>query len=481
MSKSVIPHILIVEEQDSILGYFSENLKRQGFQVKKATSLDEIEEILFNYNIFASLVSMELETLDPTEIIYEVTDLNPAGIVLTFASEASAKMTTESLEAGAKDYFLYPVQDWKRLRHILRQSQQLWAEQLELQELRKSVMKLRAFRSNRLFDDIKGSSPAIQELFSQIEALASLDVTTLIFGESGVGKELVASAIHQQSERSEGIFVAVNCAAISPALFESELFGHRKGSFTGANQHRDGFCALAAGGTLFLDEIGELPIQLQPKLLRLLEQWEYRPVGSDRLEKFTGRVIAATNVDLDVAVQEGAFREDLYFRLSVQEVYVPPLRQRMGDIKLLSYYFLERYNREYGRAIHRIHPRALALLEEYDWRRNNVRELEREIQRGMVRTPKGESILRAETLFWHHGRQILPSERMWMTKKKSERGDELWLELPYSEAMGYQRRKALKKYLEYHLIKAKGKKSLAAMSCGIQPANFSRLLREIGD
>ena len=480
MSKNVIPHILIVEEQEPILASFSENLKRQGFQIKAATSLEDIEIILQDYNIFASIVSMELHQEDFVDLIYEISDLNPAGIVLTVASEASARMTTVSLEAGAKDYFLWPIQDWGRFRHILRQSQQLWAEQLELQELRKSLMRMRAFRSNSLFDDIKGSSPAIQELFSQIEAVAPLDVTTLVFGESGVGKELVARAIHNQSNRREENFVAVNCAAISPELFESELFGHRKGSFTGAAQHRQGFCAAAAGGTLFLDEIGELPLKLQPKLLRLLEQWEYRPVGSDRVEKFAGRVVAATNVDLDSAVKKGGFREDLYFRLSVQELYVPPLRKRKGDIKLLSYHFLERYNREYGKNINRIHPRALILLEEYDWRRNNVRELEREIQRGMVRSAKGDTILRSESLFWHHGRQILPIERMW-AMDEDEDNDKLWLELPYSDAMSFQRRKALKTYLEYHLTKAKGKKSQAAMNCGIQPANFSRLLREIDD
>ena len=198
--------------------------------------------------------------------------------------------------------------------------------------------------------------------------------------------------------------MAVNCAAISPDLFEAELFGYKKGAFTGANTSREGLCKVANHGTLFLDEVGELPLPLQAKLLRLLEQKEYRPVGSDNSANFTGRIVTATNVELEEAVMAGRFREDLYFRISVQELFVPPLRERLEDVQLLAYHFIEQFNQTCHREVHTISPSALRLLESYDWHQNNVRELQREIQRALVRVADGQTELLPEHLFWHRGK-----------------------------------------------------------------------------
>ena len=331
------------------------------------------------------------------------------------------------------------------------------------------------FREQAGLQGIKGRSDGILQLLSQIENIAPLDVATLIIGESGVGKERVAKALHSESGRT-GEFVPVNCASISPELFEAELFGHRKGSFTGASTSRMGLCGAAASGTLFLDEVGELPLPLQAKLLRLLEQKEYRPVGADTTEPFTGRIITATNVNLEAAVQSGVFREDLYYRISIQELYVPPLRKRLEDIQLLAYHFIEQYNAPCNRQVRSISADALQILEGYDWHRNNVRELQREIQRALVRARPDDVELLPIHLFWHQGKQELPANQAAILDN-SENPE--WYEGGYASAKKRAHMEFLSGYLPYHVDKWSGNKSKAAIAIGLQPPNFSRLWKEM--
>ena len=379
------PVILIIDDQPDLLRGFSKILRQQGFNVTPASSGHDGIQRVKEQSVSVAMISMDISDCEGTQLIKDILQLRPETVCIALASQAKASGTLKALEAGALDYFLRPITDWGRFYHLLRQSMNVWERSCELSSLRKRMRRLQDLRDITGFDKIKGSSVSVQAVMSQVKQVAPLEVSTLIYGESGVGKELVARAIHKESPHSEAPFVAVNCAAIQPDLFESELFGHARGAFTGAHSRREGLCGAAGHGTLFLDEIGELPLPLQPKLLRLLEQRTFRPVGGDSLHLFHARVIAATNVDLEAAVEESRFRKDLYYRLSAQEIFVPPLRDRIEDVQILAYHFLEKYNHLCQGKVQRIGPGALRMLESHDWGNNNVRELEREIQRGVVR------------------------------------------------------------------------------------------------
>ncbi len=234
-----------------------------------------------------------------------------------------------------------------------------------------------------MFEEIVGTSPALQAVLTLVAKVAPTDSTVLITGETGTGKELIARAIHKRSARSARAFVSVNCAAIPPALIPSELFGHEKGAFTGATQRRLGRFELAEGGTIFLDEIGELPVETQIALLRVLQEHEFERVGGNRSIKVDARVIVATNRDLEAAMTAGTFRGDLFYRLNVFPIKMPPLRQRREDIPLLVEYFIDRFARKAGKKIRRINEKALALLQSYPWP-GNIRELQNVIERSVI-------------------------------------------------------------------------------------------------
>ncbi len=240
----------------------------------------------------------------------------------------------------------------------------------------------------RRFDGIIGEAPVMKRLFEQLRKVVNTRVTVLIEGETGTGKELIASAVHYWSERGAKLFVAQNCAAMPENLLESELFGHKKGSFTGATEDKKGLFELADGGTLFLDEVGEMPLNLQAKLLRVLQEGEIRPIGGSQTRKVDVRIVAATNRDLEKEVAEGRFREDLFYRLKVFPLRVPPLRERREDIPLLAGHFLKRYAHEFGRNIRGFSQQAMELLSAYKWP-GNVRELENEVQRLVIQTDEG--------------------------------------------------------------------------------------------
>jgi formate hydrogenlyase transcriptional activator len=237
--------------------------------------------------------------------------------------------------------------------------------------------------SASMFEEVVGSSPAIRSVLADLSKVARTDSTVLILGETGTGKELIARAIHERSPRSSRAFIRVNCAAIPQALIASELFGHERGAFTGALQRRLGRFELAHGGTIFLDEIGELPAETQVALLRVLQEREFERVGGAKTVAVDVRVIAATNRDLPKAVAQGIFREDLFYRLNVIPLEVPPLRERTGDVRLLAEYFVSRYAEKTGKAIRHISKNSLALLESYRWP-GNIRELQNVIERAVI-------------------------------------------------------------------------------------------------
>ncbi|MCA9532670.1 MAG: sigma 54-interacting transcriptional regulator [Myxococcales bacterium] len=251
---------------------------------------------------------------------------------------------------------------------------------------------LKSREKTRRFEGMIGESAAIQRLSSQLRKVVDTRVTVLIEGETGTGKELVASAVHYWSNRADRLFVAQNCAAMPENLLESELFGHRKGAFTGATEDKKGLFEIADQSTLFLDEVGEMPLSLQAKLLRVLQEGEVRPVGSNTTRKVDVRIVAATNRTLEEEVREGRFREDLYYRLQVFPLRLPPLRERGDDVLLLAAHFLERYAREFGRSSATFSQEAAELLRAYSWP-GNVRELENEVQRLVIQMDEGESIV----------------------------------------------------------------------------------------
>lgn len=267
-------------------------------------------------------------------------------------------------------------------------------QKLKLAEDRliKENIYLRNREQERRFKGIIGDSPAMQNIFKQLSRVVDTKVTVLIEGETGTGKELIASAVHYQSQRADKLFVAQNCAAVPENLLESELFGHRKGAFTGAEQDKKGLFELADGGTLFLDEVAEMPIQLQSKLLRVLQESEVRPLGSTVAKKVDVRIVTATNRNLETEVQEGRFREDLFYRLRVFPLVLPPLRERREDIPLLAAHFLEKYTREYCKEVGGISQAARELLTSYTWQ-GNVRELENEMQRIVIQVDAGGFVL----------------------------------------------------------------------------------------
>ena len=314
---------------------------------------------------------------------------------------------------------------------------------------------------------LKGNSPAMMALIESIQLFSPLPDPVLVLGESGVGKELVSRSIHDESTQRSGPLVIVNCAAIKEDLFESELFGHRAGSFTGATRDRAGLLESARNGTLFLDEVGELPLGLQAKLLRVLEIGEYRPVGSEHIRRVEARIVAATNRDLVAEIAAGRFREDLYFRLSGLEIRVPSLRERRGDIPMLAYHFLDHYSERFNRPGLRLSEATITRLQAKSWERNNVRELEWTIRQAVARS-HGHEALTPQAL------RLSPLEPAGCTPN-----EDLWC-LPYAEALQSSRECFIRRYLTDCLERADYNKTRAAALAGMDRANFHRLLRRSG-
>lgn len=319
---------------------------------------------------------------DPEEGFLTLSELlaqNPAVKVVVITGQTEKENALRAIGQGAYDFLCKPI-EVDELKGILRRA--LHVAQLE-QEHRAQQQQQAREGEKSSFEGMLGGSPQLRSVFSTIRKVAPTDASVLIVGESGTGKELAARAIHQRSSRVKGPFVAINCGAIPDTLLESELFGHEKGAFTGAHTQRQGRIETAQGGTLFLDEIGELPLALQVKLLRFLQEHTIERVGGRATISVDVRVIAATNVDLKKATAEGRFREDLYYRLAVLELSLPPLRERQGDVELLAAAFLQRYVEQYQKKLNGFTQQALRALEAHQWP-GNIRELENRLKRAVI-------------------------------------------------------------------------------------------------
>jgi DNA-binding NtrC family response regulator len=370
MKKSII---LLIDDDDSLRRVMEFSLIEAGYRVQTASNGEEGLR-LFGKNAFDAVITdIAMPGTNGMEVLANVSQHVPTVPVIVITAYGTIESAVEAMKQGAFDYITKPF-NRDELRLTL-------GKAIKMRQLEKENVELRAKVTDRYsFENIIGSSDKMKEVLDLAGRVAASEASLLITGESGTGKELLAKGVHFNSRRANGPFVAVNCAAIPEALIESELFGHVKGSFTGAVRDKEGKLELADGGTLFLDEIGDLRIDLQAKILRALQEREVDRVGGGKPLPVDVRVIAATNKDIEQAVKEGSFREDLYYRLNVITLFIPPLRERREDIPLLARHFLKKFNTDDDV---RLEASALSLLMEYGWP-GNVRELENVIERASV-------------------------------------------------------------------------------------------------
>lgn len=370
-----MPHILIVDDDTDTLRALSQLVALEGFSTATASSLAQARECIAKQWPDVILLDLVLPDGDGMDLIQDV-EARPSTEIVLITGHASIETSVQALRLGAADYLIKPI-NVKQLKGVLSRIARPTELRAEINNLRGELRRLGHF--GRLI----GGSKAMQHVYDQIGRVAPTAATVLITGESGTGKELAAQTVHDLSRRHKEAFLAVNCGAISPQLIESELFGHEKGSFTGATRDHRGYFERANGGTLFLDEITEMPPELQVKLLRVLETHTFMRVGSsDRVIETDIRIIAATNRKPEEAVAEGKLREDLMYRLQVFPLHMPPLRERDDDVELLAQQFLNQLNQEENTNKH-FTPTALALLSTYDWP-GNVRELKNVVHRSYI-------------------------------------------------------------------------------------------------
>ncbi len=368
--------ILVVEDEPLPLANISRYLKEEGYEVCEAVDgLGALQQIN-NRDLDLILLDLKLAGTNGITILQHARKVSPQTLVIVMTAHASIDSCIEALRLGAQDYILKPLlldDLLNRVSRLMEHRRAAW----EVQRLRRQV------NSEHEANQMIGGSHAIRQIRELIGKVAPTPSTVLISGESGAGKEVVARAIHRESQRSNNVFLAVNCSAIPATLLESQLFGHVKGAFTGAVSFQDGLFKQANGGTIFLDEIGEMPLPLQPKILRVIEERAVTPVGGGKLVPVDVRIVAATNRTLWEEVKAGHFREDLYYRLNVIAIEVPPLRQRLEDVPLIVERFIERKNFEMKRSYKGVDGTALRRLMSMPWP-GNVRELNNVIERAMI-------------------------------------------------------------------------------------------------
>ncbi|MCX7766468.1 MAG: sigma-54 dependent transcriptional regulator [Candidatus Sumerlaeia bacterium] len=369
--------ILVVDDEPGIRYVVREILEEEGFYIDEAGDGEEALKKLTHSSYDLAIVDLVMPHMDGFEFLEKARNIQPDLITVIITAYGSQSVAIRAIKEGAYDYFTKPF-DNDELRIVIRRV-------LEKRRLEEKVKLLeeQLLKQSLQFGDLIGSSAEMREVFSLIRKVSKSDVTVLIYGESGTGKELVARAIHKESLRADKPFVKVNCAAIPETLLESELFGYVRGAFTGAYSKKTGKFEAANMGTIFLDEIGDMPLSIQSKVLRILEQREFEPLGSNETTKVDVRIIAATNKDLAAKVKEGTFREDLFFRINVVPVYLPPLRQRTSDIPLLVDYFINLYKKTLDKNIKGVTSEVMEIFKQYPWP-GNVRELENVIQRALI-------------------------------------------------------------------------------------------------
>lgn len=368
--------ILVVDDDESMCRMLAAGLDHRGFAVSWKTSAASALDTVGNEDFAVILTDLHMRGMDGLELCRRLVDNRPDVPVIVLTAFGSLETAVAAIRAGAYDFLTKPA-DFEVVALALERAVRHGALRAEVKRLRDAV----AAASH--FEELLGASAVMQEVYELIARVADTDATLLITGETGTGKEMVARAVHRRSRRHDGPFVALNCAAMPEHLLESELFGHARGAFTDAKTARAGLLVQADGGTLFLDEIGDMPLGLQPKLLRALQERAVRPVGGDVEVPFDARIIVATNRDLESAVEERRFREDLYYRINVIHVTLPALRARGSDVLLLAQHFLSRFATQAGKQVTELSSAAAERLLAYSWP-GNVRELQNSMERAVA-------------------------------------------------------------------------------------------------
>jgi two-component system, NtrC family, response regulator PilR len=368
--------ILVVDDEKSMCDFLEIMLNKEGYEVTSTTSGEKALELLDNNLYSMVLTDVKMPGVDGFEVLRKTKEVSPDTVVIMITAYGSPEGAVTAIKEGAYDYITKPFRV-EEVKLTIKKS-------LERSTLIKENIRLRQAVEDRYkFWNLIGKSPKMQRVYELVEKVSQTKANVLITGESGTGKELVAKAVHFNSARKDRSFVTLNCGAIPENLLESELFGHMKGSFTGAIANKRGLLEMAEGGTLFMDEIGELPLPLQVKLLRVIQEREFKRVGGVEDIKVDVRIISASNQDLQQKVAHGGFREDLFYRLNVIQIKIPPLRERKEDIPLLVNHFVRKYSADTGKEIEGILPEALELLLGYNFA-GNVRELENIIERSIT-------------------------------------------------------------------------------------------------
>lgn len=373
---AVNSRILIADNNSRIRDALNSQLTEQGCDCICVADGEEAINCLKEDNFDLLIVDVQLPKWNGIQILEKASKLSPKTLTVITTDSATVETAIEALRKGAVDYLIKPL-DYEAVSLRIKRIRRLQQVLLENQYLKQEIHS--KFNQNTII----GDSPAIKNVFRMIEKVAHSSSNILITGKSGTGKELVARAIHQNSPRAEAPFVPINCGAIPENLFESELFGFKKGAFTGATMDKDGVFRAANGGTLFLDEVGEIPIHIQVKLLRAIEEKEIKPIGSPASLKVDVRILSSTNKDLRKEIEEGNFREDLYYRLNIIDIHLPSLSERREDIPLLVNHFINKYNRELKRKVMGVDNETMKVLMNYNWK-GEVRELENVIERAVL-------------------------------------------------------------------------------------------------
>ena len=443
--------ILIVEDDREMRQLLADLLGEEGYDVVVAPDGPSALERLHKESFDLTITDLMMPKMRGTDLVIKIKEIDPDAPVLLITAFGTIESAVEAMRAGAFHYVTKPFRAEEILLHVSRA--------LEQRSLRKELQHLRTeIRGRYRFENIVGKSERMQEIFETVAHISDLVANVLIVGESGTGKELIARAIHQHSARVDNPFVPLNCAAIPETLLESELFGYMRGAFTDAKKDRRGLFQEANGGILFLDEISEIPLNLQAKLLRVIEDKEVRPLGANQGEKVDTRVISACNRDIENLVQEKRFRQDLYYRLNVIRIDLPPLRERAEDIPILVEHFMRKFAQQTKREVRGIDPDALAALMNHRWP-GNVRELEHTIERAVL--------LGKETTL--STRDLPPQLRV--------RQDSA---LPLAEAIskGYTLRDLEREYIARVIENTSGNKTAAAKILGLDRTTLYRKLEE---
>ena len=451
--------VLVVDDEVPVGRLIGRFLGEAGIETEHAASVEEGLEQIERRLPGMVLVDLNMPERDGFEFLELARKQRPELPVVVMTAQGSVEAAVTAMKRGAFDFLSKPFESSEVVVAACRRA-------LAHHDLLKQNRDLKERLSNESGQTIVGSTPVMTVLRRMISAVAPTDATVLIIGETGTGKELVARDLHAQSNRSQGPFLAINCGALSESLLESELFGHVRGAFTGATTSRRGIFEAASGGTLFLDEVGELTLSTQTRLLRVLQEGEIRPVGSETNRPVDVRVIAATHRDLEQEVSQGRFREDLYYRLNVFHLRIPPLRERLADIPLLTAHFLNKLSRKQGRTPPSIEPAALEWLMKQSWR-GNLRQLENSIERALILAADEVTVELFETIEnWMPPSSGVVTPRAEVTDPAEP-----------VEPLRLARHAFERRYLERLLAAVDGSRADAARLAHLDPSNLRRLLK----